>query len=175
MGSMRTEFLVGTGVFEFALVFSELDPETLLRVGNPLHRTQGHFELPIAKSTDSDGGGGAHPFDHPKTAFRNGSLLVWRLGRSLRGSVFPLGACFLLNALHYLLSLAVFVGLRPFLFLHMLCGLSRAGVRFGFALRLHDTHLSGRILVLASMGTHPYALVGCNPGRQTYTYELTNP
>jgi len=81
MGSMRTEFLVGTGVFEFALVFSELDPETLLRVGNPLHRTQGHFELPIAKSTDSDGGGGAHPFDHPKTAFRNGSLLVWRLGR----------------------------------------------------------------------------------------------
>ena len=33
---------------------------------------------------------------------------------------------------------------------NMLCCLSRAGVRFGFALRLHDTHLSGRILVLAS-------------------------
>lgn len=39
---------------------------------------------------------------------------------------------------------------------HMLCCLSRAGVRFGFALRLPDTHhLSDRILALASVGTHP--------------------
>jgi hypothetical protein len=35
-------------------VFGELDPETLLRVRNPLHGTQGHFELAIAKSTFGD-------------------------------------------------------------------------------------------------------------------------
>jgi hypothetical protein len=47
----------------FAIVFGELDPETLLRVGDPLHGGHGHLELPIAKSADSDSGDRAHPFD----------------------------------------------------------------------------------------------------------------
>ncbi len=60
------------GILALAFVFGELDPETLLRVRNPLHGTQGHFELAIAKSTDADGGDGPHPFDHSKIAFWNG-------------------------------------------------------------------------------------------------------
>jgi hypothetical protein len=59
------------GVLVFALVFSELDPETLLRVGDPLHGGHGNLELPIAKSADSDSGDRAHPFDHSKIAFRH--------------------------------------------------------------------------------------------------------
>jgi hypothetical protein len=62
------------GILALAFVFGELDPETLLRVGNPLHGTQGHFELAIAKSTDSDSGNGAHPFDHPKIVFWHGCV-----------------------------------------------------------------------------------------------------
>jgi hypothetical protein len=77
------------GTLAPALVFGELDPETLLRVANPLDRTTGHLERPIAKSTDSDGGDGAHPFDHPKITLwhgqlfrrqRCGKLSSWRIG-----------------------------------------------------------------------------------------------
>jgi hypothetical protein len=59
------------GVLAFALVFSELDPETPLRVGNPLHGGRGNLELPIAKSADSDSRDRAHPFDYSKIAFRH--------------------------------------------------------------------------------------------------------
>ena len=52
-------------------MFSELNPETFLRVGNPLHGGHGDLELSIAKSTDSDGGNCAEPFKDPKISFRH--------------------------------------------------------------------------------------------------------
>jgi hypothetical protein len=47
-------------------------------------------------------------------------ILLWRLGPRFRGSIFPLVVDLLVNAIHYLLSLTVFVDLGLFLF-HMLC------------------------------------------------------
>jgi hypothetical protein len=159
------------GILALAFVFGELDPETLLRVGNPLHGTQGHFELAIAKSTDSDSGHCAHPFDDPETALWHG---LARREQFQHRRLLPTGhpsehsarfhfedsKC-RLQFMDGLSNFWVFTNLVPqglqqiMSSSHMLCCLSRAGVRFGFALRLHDAHLSGRILVLASMGMHP--------------------
>jgi hypothetical protein len=48
-------------------VFSELNPATFLRVGNPLQIGHGDLELAIAKSIDSDRWGGTEPFNDPET------------------------------------------------------------------------------------------------------------
>jgi hypothetical protein len=50
------------------LVFSELQPETLLCVRNPIHGGQWNCELAIAKSANSNGGNLTNPFHHPKIA-----------------------------------------------------------------------------------------------------------
>ncbi len=45
------------GILAFALVLGKLDPETLLRVRNPLHCLHCNVELTIAKSADADSRG----------------------------------------------------------------------------------------------------------------------
>jgi hypothetical protein len=54
-----------------ALVFSELDSKTFLRVGNPLQGSQGDGKLHIAKRADSDSRDRAQPFDYSKIALRH--------------------------------------------------------------------------------------------------------
>lgn len=101
------------GVLRLALVLPELEVEIPLRIFDPFHGLHGNLELAIAKSADSKSWDSADPFDYSEIAF-----LLWRLGWSLRGSLLPLSAHFLLNAVHEFLRLAVFVGRRLFLFRH---------------------------------------------------------
>jgi hypothetical protein len=52
-------------------VFGELNPETLLRVGNPLHRTNRDFELEIAKRANPHGRDHSNPLQNSQIAFRH--------------------------------------------------------------------------------------------------------
>ena len=58
-------------LIRLALVFGELEPETLLCVRNSLHRSQRNLELAIAEGTDSNGGNLTKPLDSSKIAFRH--------------------------------------------------------------------------------------------------------
>jgi hypothetical protein len=49
-------------------MFAKLDAKIFLRIGNPLHRGHGNFELAIADSTGADCRDGAEPFEHSKSA-----------------------------------------------------------------------------------------------------------
>jgi hypothetical protein len=55
-----------TGVFALALVLGKLNPETLLRVRNPLEGGHRNLELTIAKSAESESRNRAQPFEHTK-------------------------------------------------------------------------------------------------------------
>ena len=52
-------------------MFSELDPETFLRVGYSLQGTQRDRKLRIAKRADADSGDRTQPFDYPKISLRH--------------------------------------------------------------------------------------------------------
>jgi hypothetical protein len=65
----RDRILVLVAILWLALVFSELDPETLLRVCNSLQGSQRNLELSVAESADSDCGGRAEPLDDSKVTF----------------------------------------------------------------------------------------------------------
>ena len=56
------------GVTGAALVLGELDAKTFLGIGNPLHRSLGHFEFSTARSAHSDDRNHAQPFQHSEIA-----------------------------------------------------------------------------------------------------------
>ena len=86
MQSPWHESLVET--LRLAFVFSELNPETLLRVRNSLHGRCGNLELRTAKGADSDSWDSAHPFDHPEVTLCHGQPVTGRVGGFLlSGSV----------------------------------------------------------------------------------------
>ena len=55
-------------IFAPAPVLGKLDPEALLRVGNPPEGGHWSFELTIARSADRNGGDLTKPFEHAKIA-----------------------------------------------------------------------------------------------------------
>ena len=69
------------GILAFALVLGKLDPETLLRVRNPLHCLHWNVELTIAKSADADSRECAQPFEDPKITFRHFPTQVRHAGQ----------------------------------------------------------------------------------------------